>query len=624
MAPGRLFAVLLGAGLSAIAASPAAAVSAAAPAAVRGELAIPGEWVPGEVLVRFRARAPRGERRAVHAVAGGRVVSRIRTYDIERVRLRKGISVRRAVRSYGRSPDVLVAEPNYLYYRGASPPNDTYFAELWGLHNTGQKHLLSDGPADRRLAGKSDADIDVLEAWDVTAGENSVVIAVVDDGVNVTHPDLDGSLWTNAGEEGKAPGVDDDGNGLVDDVHGWDFADRDRTLLAPEDALGGNDHGTHLAGTIAAEAGNAKGIAGVCPDCRIMALKVMNDDDSVITAGAVIDAFAYADEQGAQIVNYSVGGSAFSRLVRNVVKRSDFLLVTIAHNHSLDNDVFASADWEDDGFVERSPIYPASYTLPNILSVAASNHADEYGYGTYCARNKAAKAFCSFTSFGHDSVDLAAPGVDILSAITSATGSYSFKNGTSMAAPHVAGVAGLVKSARPQLNAVGLKNAIMNGANARASLRTMPTQIFSKPVNGSFTRTDARLNAAAALTASTANATPKTDGNIDGARSFSGRSTAGKALWPADANDVFKRMLRRGETYRFELDPARGRDLDLYVYKPGSIEVWELPALVKFARNAGTRTEVVKFRAKKTGVYYIQVSAFLGEGGSYVLRFKQL
>ena len=431
--------------LAALAALVAAAGAAGAPA--KRALA-PAEhaWVPGELIVQFEPDATRSERRELHAARGATVKERIAALRIEVVKLPRGVSVREALRAYARDPDVALAEPNYVRYPLETVPDDSLFPHLWGLQNTGQEHALGD--ADTLGSGTSDADVDATDAWDRPAAQApGPIVAVIDGGFYAPHPDLEGSLWTNPGEVARN-GADDDRNGYKDDVHGWNFSANNATLTNGDgDALA---HGTHVAGTIAAEMGNTAGVAGVCPTCKLMLLRIATWD-GLMTLGAELAALAYAREMGAAVVNMSFGAPFFSVAERRAIAaaRSQFLAVIAAGNESLDNDMYLVDNIG--GEYAFSPSFPASYTVSNIVSVAATNHRDEYGYATGCYARRNSKARCAFTSWGHDSVDLAAPGVDIMSTVhyTTPYGRYDAFTGTSMAAPHVAGIAGLVKAQNP-------------------------------------------------------------------------------------------------------------------------------------------------------------------------------
>lgn len=345
------------------------------------------------------------------------------------------------------SPDVAFAEPNFVLLDTAAFPNDSRFGEQWSLNNTGQ------------TGGTVDADIDAPEAWELVTGNSDVVVGLIDSGVDYTHPDLASNIWTNPGEI-PDDGLDNDGNGYVDDFYGWDFVNGDN------DPLDDNGHGTHVAGTLAAIGNNANGVTGVAWNSKIMALKFLNSSGVGSIAGAVA-AMSYATsmcERGVNIrmTNNSWGGGGYSQALADAIEASaqcDMLFLASVGNKNADTDV--------------TPSYPASYNLDNVIAVAASDGND----------TKAA-----FSDFGSTSVDLAAPGVGILS--TARGGGYSVKSGTSMAVPHVSGVAALAWSAVPDASYQQVRDAILGGADAIASMAGTSV-------------TGGRLNALGALTALT-------------------------------------------------------------------------------------------------------------------------
>jgi subtilisin family serine protease len=589
----------------------------------------PAQYVPGELIVGFRASAERGARRRANVHVGARVSRRFPAFRMQLVKLPRGLAVRDAVRQYRLDSAVAFAEPNYLRHPTVTP-TDALFTDLWALNNIGQPHSVSDADGDNTAApqsGMDAADMDVPAAWDVEQGSGTIV-AVIDSGVDVTHPDLSGQFWTNTGEI-ESNGVDDDLNGHIDDVNGWDFGNNDATLLSANH-FEGYDHGTHVAGTIAAvrdDNGTNDGVVGVCPDCKIMALKISVDGTGDFPISAEIAALAYAKSEHAKIANLSLGGSAWSMAEREAIRTSDLLAIVATGNDSLDNDMFLGyTDSVGDHF---SPFYPAAYTLPNILSVGASNHNDENGYQTECHALGFTKRQCAFTNWGHDSVDLSAPGVDITSTVPGAI--WETWDGTSMAAPHAAGVAALVLAQDPTLTVAQLKNAVMHSVNKPTSLKAMylkPEQGLTGPAGatktGSFTRTSGRVNALNALAASTMNATPLTDGNVDGAKTMSMAKVFGTIAWPGDINDVRKRKLTRGRTYRFTLVVPAGKDYDLWVWKPGAKEIWQPNKFLRASARPGAVDEVVRFRARSTGLYYIHVSAWLFKSGGYTLKFARI
>ena len=328
-------------------------------------------YVPGELLVKFR---PEVRRQAATAYEQWFDISTWRTFAIngyQQVKLPPGVDIEEALELYLEDPDVEHAEPNYLVYADLAPPDDTHFNRLWGLHNTGQNVNGTNGT--------DDADIDAPEAWDVTTGSSDVVVAVVDSGVDVNHPDIAANIWTNPGEI-AANGIDDDGNGYIDDVRGWDFYANDND---PRDA---NGHGTHVAGTIAAAGDNAAGITGVSWSAQIMVLRFLDAWGNGSTANAIA-AIEYANEMGADIINNSWGGGAYVQSLKDAIDASDALVVCAAGNSGNNNDSF--------------PHYPSSYSSANIIAVAASDQDD----------NRA-----SFSNYGRFSVDVAAPGTNIYSA----------------------------------------------------------------------------------------------------------------------------------------------------------------------------------------------------------------
>ena len=324
---------------------------------------------------------------------------------------------------------IAYVEPDYDLQLLETIPNDPDFSRLYGLHNTGQ------------TGGTFDADIDAPEAWDQFTGSTSVVIASIDTGVDYDHVDLAANMWRNPGEFGGIPGVDDDGNGYIDDIYGIDAINDD------SDPMDDNSHGTHTAGTFGGVGNNGIGVAGVNWDVQIMALKFLGGGGSGSTADA-IETIEYMTMMktvyGVNVVasNNSWGGGAFSTALRDAIQASNdagIMFVAAAGNNNSNNDF--------------SPAYPASYDLPGIISVAATDHNDQRA---------------SFSNYGATTVDLGAPGVNTWS--TSPGNSYSFKSGTSMASPHVAGAVGMLMANSPGSSLAEIKAAILNGTNQVASM----------------------------------------------------------------------------------------------------------------------------------------------------------
>ena len=338
------------------------------------------------------------------------------------------------------------AEPDAVY-RVDTLPNDPLFGQLWGLNNTGQTVKSSTGTAD--------ADIDAPEAWSTTTGSSSVVVAVIDSGVDWHHPDLAANIWTNPGESCPgcaSDGIDNDGNGYVDDVHGWDFVNDDN------DPFDDHGHGTHVAGTIGASGSNGVGIAGVNWNVQIMPLKFIGANGQG-TADDAVRAILYATRMGAVASNNSWGGEEFSQALEDAIADAD------AHGS-----LFVAAAGNSGKNTDTTPDYPSGFDLPNVITVGATDQNDVRAW---------------FSNYGKQSVDLAAPGTNIYS--TWPGGIYRFSEGTSMAAPHVTGVAALAKAAFPFASAVGLKALILRTVDQNASFAGLST-------------TGGRLNARAAVT----------------------------------------------------------------------------------------------------------------------------
>lgn len=582
-------------------------------------------YVPGHVLVGYESGVSREAMARTQSRVGLGLIRGFGAFDIQLLRVPNSMGVTEAVRRLNRSPGVAWAEPDYIRHPLADPA-DGLFSQEWDLSNTGQLHdvtqSISGSPADH--AGTSDADIDAPEAWAVTAGSPSIVVAVIDTGVDFSHADLSPQKWVNPGETANL--ADDDGNDLIDDLNGWDFGENDNTLVDAAPHFSGFDHGSHVAGTIAAARDESIGVVGVCPGCRIMALKIAQNNGEMPISNEV-KALAYAKAKGARVANMSLGGFQFSNAEREAIRKSGMLVVVAAGNDSLDNDMFLGVDLNNDNTQDVfSPSYPAAYSLDNILTVAATNDEDRYAYSTECfVEGGLTRNQCAFTDWGHDSVDVAAPGVDITSTVPG--GGWETFDGTSMAAPHVAGVAGLVLSQNPLLSTAQVKNAVIRGVDKPSTLQRVNSSSLNATKTGAFTRTSGRVNALAALGASTANATPVTDGNINHAAGWSTGKKSGSVAWPADINDVFKRKLSSGHTYRFTLVVPSGKDYDLLVWKPGTKEIWQFDStnrLQKFSAHGNGVDEVVQFTAKKTGTYYVQVSAWLFKAGGYTLKFKRV
>ncbi len=366
----------------------------------RSTLRSSGNFVPGEILVKFRPQA-RLSALSEYQTRGLVSIQSFSTIGVEHLKLPEGMDVETALKKMQANPAVEYAEPNYTY-RITAVPNDTYFNLLWGLHNTGQNV--------NGTVGKADADIDAVEAWDRNTGRPDVVVAVIDSGVLTSHPDLAGNIWVNPGEI-PGNGIDDDLNGLVDDVYGYDFVFNDNV---PNDA---NGHGTHVAGTIAAVGNNGVGVTGVSWNAKIMVLRAF-DKEGLGSLSAELNSILYATSKGAHVINNSWGGSNYAQSLKDAIDASPAVVVCAAGNGGSDG----IGDNND-----SVPHYPSNYASANIIAVAATDQNDALAY---------------FSNYGPSTVDVAAPGVNVLS--TTNDGNYNYKSGTSMATPHVSGLAALL------------------------------------------------------------------------------------------------------------------------------------------------------------------------------------
>ena len=385
---------------------------AGAGAAEPGGPTAPGSASVTRVIVRFAADASTQERADIRAAADVKRDATLPVRGLELVDPEPGVSVGAAVTDLERMVGVVYAEPDHVI-RQAAVPNDPLLSYEWDM-----------------------SAIRAPEAWDVTTGSAQVTVGVVDTGIDATHPDLAPNQWTNPGESGggrETNGLDDDGNGRIDDAHGWDFVDHD---AQPQD---GNGHGTHVSGTIAARGNDATGVAGLNWSSAIMPLRVLGDDGNGYVSDA-IRAYAYAARNGARVVNASLGGPSFSRAEHDAIAAApSTLFVVAAGNGGANNDVTLE--------------YPCDYDLANVVCVAASDHAD---------------ALASFSNYGSANVDLAAPGVDIAS--TWPGWRYALLDGTSMATPHVAGAAALLLAHDGTLGVAGLRAALLSSVHPVAAL----------------------------------------------------------------------------------------------------------------------------------------------------------
>jgi subtilisin family serine protease len=383
------------------------------------------EYAPGEILVKFKAIQQ--EDTAVQSLRAKINATKIKKFQINNVyqlKLQSGASVESAVASAYTDPNVEYAEPNYKLSINATTPNDPSFTSLWGLNNSGQ------------TGGTADSDIDATEAWDIVReASNSIIIAVIDTGVDYTHPDLADNMWVNS-DEIPNNGIDDDNNGYIDDYRGWDFAYNDNN------PIDGHYHGTHCAGTIAAVGNNSIGVSGVAWRAKIMPVKFLDDSGSGYTSNA-ISSIQYATANGAKILSNSWGGGAYSQALKDAI--------TVSHNAGT---LFVAAAGNSTTNNDSTPHYPSTYDVDNIIAVAATDHNDN---------------LASFSCYGQTTVDLAAPGVNIYS--TKPNNTYGSLSGTSMATPHVSGMCALVWTQYPNLTNLQIKARLLSTVDQKASLQ---------------------------------------------------------------------------------------------------------------------------------------------------------
>jgi subtilisin family serine protease len=396
---------------------------------------------PGEILVRFRETSNVSR----NNVKQLKIAARAAQINVELVHLNmvddlvEGLRLAKvpaeqqeiALAALRSRSDVSYAEPNYIWQLSSTLPNDPRFGEQWGLRS------VSPNSPDT-------SDINADKAWDITIGDSSVVVAVIDGGVDTNHQDLRDNIFLNAGEI-PDNGLDDDGDGFIDDVQGWDFHHNDNRVFDNEP---GDDHATHVAGIIGARGNNGLGVSGVCWRVTLLPIKALGPNGGSVSN--IISAYGYVKtlrDRGINIrvVNNSYGGSARSLAAEdaiNQLSQSGILFVAAAGNDHRDNRKF--------------PNYPANYSLPNVIAVAATE--EDFGIDPF------------YSNYGKPKVMLAAPGTDILSTLPN--NSYGYASGTSMAAPFVSGAAALVVAAKPNVSPATLKGALIYSRAQPQSLET--------------------------------------------------------------------------------------------------------------------------------------------------------
>lgn len=338
-----------------------------------------------------------------------------------------------AINEIKSNPAVAYAEPDYILTASDTVPNDPSFPALYGM-----------------------AKISAPKAWDQHYGTKKTVVGVIDTGIDYNHPDLRNNIWKNPGEIANN-GIDDDSNGYVDDIYGWNFVNN------TNNPMDDNSHGTHVSGTIGAVGYNGTGVVGVTWNTQLAALKFLDSEGSGYTSNAVL-AVTYAAIMNFDICSNSWGGYGYSQSLRDAIASCSGISVCAAGNDYNNNDT--------------NPCYPASYDCSNIIAVAATDSND----------NKPA-----FSNYGATTVDLGAPGYNIYS--TSPNSSYATMSGTSMATPHVSGAAALIKSFNPTLTASQIKSCILDNVDPVSSL-------------SGITVTGGRLNVAKCIASANADLIP--------------------------------------------------------------------------------------------------------------------
>ncbi|PYV43573.1 MAG: peptidase S8, partial [Acidobacteria bacterium] len=386
------------------------------------------KYVSDQLLVRFAPGVPASARAAAHAASGAAVVKGFETLEgLELVKLPQRLKVEEAIRRYRQIPTVLYAEPNYIVH-ALGVPNDPQFGPLWGLNNS------------------SDADIDGPEAWGITTGSSNVVVGVIDTGIDYNHEDLSANMYRNTADCNNN-GIDDDGNGFIDDCYGVDFANND------SDPMDDNQHGTHVAGTIGAVGNNGIGVTGVNWNVKLMACKFLDADGSGWDSDAIscLNYLAMMKDRGVNIVatNNSWGSPWDSQALHDAIdahrQRGILFMAAAGNDYGTDNDSVGN--------------FPSSYYLPNIIAVAATTQTDSLAW---------------FSNFGKRTVHVGAPGYQILS--TTPGNTYGTLSGTSMATPHVTGVAALLKAQDVTRDWRAIRNLILAGGDSKSSLTDTVTQ----------------------------------------------------------------------------------------------------------------------------------------------------
>jgi subtilisin family serine protease len=481
--------------------------------------------VPGQLIVRFRSGISTNDQRELIESLGAKIVSVIgpQREGAYLVALPDGIEVRDAAERFTRLEEVDYVEPEILHYTDAVP-NDSLYASYAGQPGELQRWYYNGIGNDHNLNAEA--------AWDITTGNSNIVIAVIDTGVSLNHPDLQANIWINQ-REIAGNGIDDDRNGYADDVRGWDFYNNDNDP-SPDLGTGNGDgnvfHGTFVAGCAAAVGDNGAGVAGASWRSRIMPLKVFTSSGGA-PSSAIANALRYAADNGANIVNMSFGSSYTSFTISDAVNYAwskGLLLVASAGNGN-----------------SNQPQYPARY--PNVISVGGSGGGSRYGNGSGNITSRA-----SFTQYGTNAVDVVAPAVDIVSTALysvsdeangwgkAGSPTYFFGNGTSFAAPLVAGEAALLMSRAQNLGLGTSLNNVDFRRYVTTSTVTLPDDPTDSPDAGPTWANHGRVDFLVAL--QRVGPKPNAAGNVV-ARAL-GRNTV-QLTWQDSANNEQSYRIKR-------------------------------------------------------------------------------
>lgn len=402
-------------------------------AAGRGEsLRQPSLYAPDQIIVKIRPGAISETSRVADEILPARkaeaeALGSNLMDGLYVIKLDEGMSVEDAIREARSNPSVEYAEPDYYLHHTATP-NDVFFNNQWGLLNTGASF------------GKPGADIGATQAWDFTQGSDNIIVAVSDTGIDLTHPDLAPNAWINPGEV-PGNGIDDDGNGFIDDIKGWNFVDKNN-----DTGPGFDFHGTHVAGTVGAAGNNSIGVTGVAWRVKLMAVKFINGNKG--KTSHAVRSINYAVEQrragqNVRVINASWGGEGDSNSLREAIAsagNAGILFVCAAGN--------GGADFRGDDN-DETPFFPSQLSdeMNSVISVSALDRSDN---------------LASFSNYGHSTVSLGAPGVEVMSTLPG--GNYGQLNGTSMATPHIAGAAVLLWAREPDLTPAQVKERLLSKA----------------------------------------------------------------------------------------------------------------------------------------------------------------